>query len=90
MPDPSDKVDLNKIFTATANLFNSGWIPLLGWTCGFLILAYYMPQIIIATIVWGKAAVDMGSVPPFPIKSDDLMNLVYLLITSKVYNLIKK
>lgn len=84
------QIDLNKIFASSNNVFVSGWIPLLGWSCGFLLLAYYLPQIVIATWVWGHLCINSGIIKPFPMKPDDLMNLVYLLITSKIHSLIKK
>ncbi len=70
--------------------FDSSHIVLLGWTCGFLILLYYLPQIIIITLVWGANCIRTGIITPFPMKPDDLLNLVYLLITSGVYSLAKK
>lgn len=73
------QLDINKVLAQSQVLFNSGWQPLMGWTCGFLILIYYAPQIIIATYVWGSHAILSGVVPPFPIRSDDILNLVYLL-----------
>jgi hypothetical protein len=79
-----------KFSQAVGQIFRNGYIPLIGWTCGFLILAYYLPQIMIITYVWGKNCIASGLVSQFPMKPDDLMNLVYLLITSGVYSIAKK
>ncbi len=69
----------NAIMAAAANIFNSGWQPLIGWTSGFLVLIYYAPQIMITTYVWGSHCIDTGVVTPFPMKPDDILNLVWLL-----------
>lgn len=71
--------ETNKIFAMSKILFNSGWIPLLGWTAGFLVLLFYAPQIIIITYVWGIECIKTGNPEPFPMSSDDILNLVYLL-----------
>lgn len=83
------QIDLNRIFASAASIYNSGWIPLIGWTAGFLILLYYAPQIIIALYVWGKYCINANIVIPFPIKSDDIMNLVWLLFGFGGYSLLK-
>jgi hypothetical protein len=73
------QIESNKLLIATGKFFNAGWIALLGWTSGFLILLFYAPQIIITTYVWGKHVIDSGIVTSFPMKSDDILNLIYLL-----------
>ncbi len=80
----------NAIFAASTNIFNSGWQSLIGWTAGFLVLLYYAPQIIIATYVWGKYCIDTQAVIPYPIKSDEILNLVYILFGVGAHSLIKK
>jgi hypothetical protein len=84
------QIALNTVLANSDNIFKSAYVPLLGWTCGLLILLYYLPQIIVATWVWSDACFATGIVKPFPIKPDDLLNLVYLLITSKVYSAVTK
>lgn len=73
------QIENNKLLILTGRFFNSGWIALLGWTCGFLILLYYAPQIIIITYVWGKHCINHDVATTFPMKSDEILNLVYLL-----------
>jgi|SRR6185503_2354497 len=81
------QLSTNAIFASSSRFFNSGWQPLLGWACGFLILLYYFPQIVIATWIWGSACVHTGIVSPFPIKSDDILNLIYLLFGFGIHSL---
>lgn len=84
------QLETNKILALSSNLFNSGWQPLLAWSAGFLVLLYYAPQIMIATYVWGSNAVHSGIVAPFPIKPDDILNLVWLLFGFGGYSLVKR
>lgn len=84
------QLEINKTLAMSSILFNSGWQPLIGWTSGFLILLYYAPQIIIITIVWGNTCLDTGIITPFPMKPDELLNLVWLLFGFGGYSLIKR
>lgn len=84
------QISTNAIMAAAQSIFVSGWQPLIGWTAGFLILIYYAPQIIIATYVWGTVAIHTGTINAFPIKSDDILNLVWLLFGFGGYSLVKK
>jgi hypothetical protein len=80
----------NAILANSGRLFNSGWQPLIAWSCGFLILLFYAPQIVIITIVWGRECFALHQVSPFPMKADDLLNLVYLLFGFGVHSVFKK
>lgn len=80
----------NAIMAAASSFFNSGWQPLIGWTAGFLVLIYYFPQIMIITYVWGLECVRTKVVSPFPMKPDDILNLVYLLFGFGVQSIARK
>jgi hypothetical protein len=80
----------NGIMASSSIFFNSAWQPMIGWTAGFLILLYYFPQITIATYVWGKHCILIGDVIPFPIKPDDIFNLIYLLFGFGIHSLFRK
>ncbi len=81
--------DKNLIADLSKTFFNSGWQPLIGWTAGFLILIYYAPQLIIADYVWTINCLQTGTITPFPIKPDDILNLVWLLFGFGTYSLAK-
>jgi len=83
-------LETNKLLAVSRYFFNNGWSPMIGWTCGFLILIYYFPQILIATYVWGNICLDTGIVKPFPIKPDDILNLVYLLFGFGAHSIVSK
>lgn len=84
------QIQTNSILAASQNVFKSSWQPLVGWSAGFLILLYYAPQLIIITIVWGGNCLDTGIITPFPMKPDELLNLVWLLFGFGGYSLINK
>lgn len=84
------QLDINKTYALSSVIFNSGWIPLLGWTCGFLVLIFYAPQIVICTYVWGENAIDTGIVGKFPMSSADLLYLIGLLYGVGLHSLAKK
>ena len=81
---------INAILAGSGNWFNSSWQPLLGWSAGFLILLYYAPQIVITTWVWGTACFASGIVAAYPMKPDDILNLVYLLLGFGTYSLFRR
>jgi hypothetical protein len=73
------QLETNKVFANSLDFFTRAWQPMLGWSCGFLILVYYAPQIIIYTYLWVHLCVETDTIRPFPMSPTDLLNLVYLL-----------
>ena len=71
--------EINKVYATSTNFFNSSWIPLIGWTSGFLLLLFFAPQIAITTYVWGKNCIMTGKITPYPMSPDDIKSLVYLV-----------
>jgi hypothetical protein len=80
------QLDINRILASSADLYKSGGIALITWTCGFLIWLYYCPQIVIMLWIWGHKCMIAGIISPFPMRPDELLNLVGLIITGKVHN----
>jgi len=80
----------NAIMAASSSMFNSGWQPLVGWVAGFLVLLYYLPQLIIIECVWGYHCISTVSISPFPMAPDNILNLVYLLFGFGVHSLARK
>ena len=74
------QLENNKLMILSGKVFEFGWIALIGWSCGLLILLFYAPQIIITTYVWAKLCLLSNECKPFPMKADELINLVYLLL----------
>lgn len=90
VPAATEQLQNNRLMLAAGCFFSSGWQSLIGWTAGFLVLLYYAPQIIIATYVWGKLCLHTGNVNAFPIRPDDILNLVWLLFGFGGYHLVNQ
>lgn len=89
-PTVTGQQEINKVLANSKSAFTSGWQSLIGWSAGFLLLLYYGPQIIVATYIWAHICLDKGIIMPYPIKSDDIVNLIYLLFGFGGYHLINK
>jgi len=84
------QMTINQVLAASNHFFNSGWQPLIGWTSGFLILLYWAPQLILANYIWVHKCLEAQDMVPFPLKPDDIMNLIYLAFGFGGYALMKK
>jgi len=61
--------------------WNSGWRPFIGWVCGTSLAVYYIPQALMATILWVIAVANNNWViVPFP-NTFDISELMGLLIS---------
>ncbi len=84
------QLETNRIFALSSHFFNSAWQPLVAWTAGGCLALYYVPQLIIADVIWGMNCYSTGVVEPFPINPDDLLQLIYLLFGAGSYHLVKQ
>ena len=84
------QIDTNKILAASSNIFNAGWQPLIGWTSGFCVALYYIPQLLIINYEWSRNILTYHIITPFPIDPTDILNLVYLLFGFGAYHIVKK
>jgi len=84
------QLENNRLMVLSGKVFTGGWIALLGWTCGFLVLLFYAPQIIVLTYIWAKICLQNGYVMAFPMQPDDILNLIYLLFGTGVLTTIKR
>jgi hypothetical protein len=84
------QLENNRIMAMASSMFQSGWQPLIGWTAGFCVALYYVPQLLIADLIWSIECFETGHITPFPIDPTDILNLVYLLFGFGTYHLVKK
>jgi hypothetical protein len=84
------QLENNRVMALASNLFTSGWQPMVAWSAGFCVALYYIPQLIIANIIWSNECFELGHVVPFPIDPTDILNLVYLLFGFGTYNIVKR
>lgn len=84
------QLENNRLLILTGKVFNSAWAPLIGWTSGACVFLYWVPQLLVANYIWTVQCFTEGVVMPFPIKPDDIYNLVWLLFGFGGYSLIRK
>ena len=82
-------LDINNAISNYPSLLKSGHISIAGWTAGLLYLIYWLPQLIIINYVWGKACINSGVVTPYPLKPDDITNLVIVMCAGGLHSLFK-
>jgi hypothetical protein len=72
--------EINKIEAASGSLFVAGWRPAIGWICAASLGFYYIPQYIVATVLWVKVVIASGVMQPYPVTSAGLMELVFAVL----------
>jgi len=46
------QTEINKIEAASSSVFVAGWRPAIGWVCAISIGSYYIPQALMAVVLW--------------------------------------
>jgi len=73
--------EINKVEAQHRTTFVAGWRPYIGWVCGTSLALYYIPQFIVANIIWIKLCMATNSVVGFPIAEiNGLTQLVYAML----------
>jgi len=72
--------EINKIEAAHRSVFVAGWRPWIGWICGFGIATYFLPQHVLAAILWVRMAWNADALPPYPIGPDALLELTLAML----------
>lgn len=92
---------INLAEASNPNVFVSGWRPFIGWVCGGAMAFYYIPQALMATILWTiqcimvmKAATDIMAtvLPPYPIifNMEEIIGLVVSLLGLAGYRTLER
>jgi Holin of 3TMs, for gene-transfer release len=81
------QVTLNQLNAQSNRWFDSGWRPFIGWIGGLCLGFYFLPQFTIAAYLWCNMCIAQGTILPYPIKADQLMELVYLLLGFGAYHI---
>lgn len=76
------QVQLNKVEASHRSVFVAGWRPAVGWVCAISLFCYFVPQFVIASIVWVKiiSAGGWATLPPYPADPSALMELVIAML----------
>jgi len=62
------------------SVFVSGWRPFIGWVCGVSIGCYFIPQYLLAAILWVKISWAAQALAPFPVEANGLLELVSAML----------
>jgi len=90
---PSEFAQQLNLIGAAGNWFNSGWRPALGWVGALSLLLFYVPQYVMAAVVWVSAvyqyldAIKAGEaivLPAYPVTANGIMELIGLLLGGAV------
>lgn len=82
--------EINKLEAQHRSIFVAGWRPFIGWVCGASLTAYYIPQFVIASILWVKACWAAGILQPYPADASGLLELVLALLGMATIRTVEK
>jgi hypothetical protein len=75
------QLDINKTEAATGSLFIGGWRPAIGWTCAISLFCYYVPYVLVATVLWAWRVIETGQLVARPdLGIADLIGLVMAML----------
>lgn len=75
------QLDINKEEAKSQSLFVAGWRPAIGWVCATALFCYYVPYILVATVLWAWQVYETGILLPRPdLGIADLIGLVMTLL----------
>ncbi len=74
------QAEINKVEAAHNSVFVAGWRPALGWVCALSLATYYLPQHVLAALLWLRSCWGAAALAPYPIGTDSLMELVFALL----------
>jgi Holin of 3TMs, for gene-transfer release len=85
------QVETNKVEAASTSVFVSGWRPAIGWICGISIGSYFIPQYVLAAVLWTKACWVAGTLIPYPIpEPHGLLELIIGMLGLGIYRTVEK
>lgn len=84
------QAEINKLEASHNSVFVAGWRPAIGWVCAFSLGTYYVPQHVLAAILWVERCWATGGLMPYPIGTDSLMELVFALLGLGFFRSVEK
>ena len=72
--------EINKVEASHRSMFVAGWRPAIGWVCALALATYYLPQHIMAAVLWVKMCWAASEMQPYPIDIKGLLELVLALL----------
>jgi len=75
------QAEINKISAAHRSVFVAGWRPFIGWVLGISLACFYIPQFVLAAIIWVKLSWAASALVAYPIASiTGLTQLLYAML----------
>jgi hypothetical protein len=74
------QVGINKIEAQHRTIFVAGWRPYIGWICGTALAIYFIPQYIMATVLWVKVSWSAQAIAAYPVSPDSLIELLFAML----------
>lgn len=74
------QTEINKLEAQHRSVFVAGWRPSIGWVCAISLGAYYIPQYVLASILWVRVCWVAQTLSPYPVNADGLLELVLALL----------
>lgn len=84
------QVEINKLQMQSASIFMAGWRPFIGWVGGISVGIFYIPQYVLSSYLWFSMSLEADKILPYPISSDSLMELIWLLLGFGVYHTVDR
>jgi len=61
------QMEVNKAEAAHRSVFVAGWRPYIGWICGTSLGCYFIPQYVLAAVLWIRLSWNAQALLPYPI-----------------------
>jgi hypothetical protein len=75
------QLSINAAEAASGSRFVGGWRPAIGWVCAISLLCYYVPYVLVATVLWAMQCWNDGFLYPRPdLGIADLIGLVMSML----------
>ena len=72
--------ELNVINAKSGSWFNSGWRPAIGWVGATGLAIYYIPQYLMATVLWVHLNWGADVLTAYPVSADGIWQIVTVLL----------
>ena len=83
--------EINKLEVQHRSKFVAGWRPFIGWVCGISLGSYYIPQFLMASILWSIRCWQAKELFAYPINDiSGLLELVLALLGLAGYRTLEK
>ena len=83
-------------------VFLAGWRPFIGWVAGMSLFFYFLPQYVMGSIIWARAAwmavpymskegvLIIPQIPAYPVSADGLLELVFAMLGLAIARTVEK